>query len=175
MSRLNAKIIISLAFLVLFIGFCHVANLYVQCFFYPREYEAYVEKYAKEYSVPEYVVYSVILVESKFDKEAVSSKGACGLMQLMPDTYEWLLELENGKKGDLFDAEENIKYGTYYLSMLYERYEDWTLALCAYNAGMGNVDQWLLEEPFEIRFLETQYYVNKLEVAIDKYKSLYYR
>ena len=49
------------------------------------------------------------------------------------------------------------------------------LAFCAYNAGMGNVDKWLLEEQFEIKFAETQIYVNKLEVIIDKYKSLYYR
>ena len=160
--------------LVLFIALCYFANNYTQRLFYPKKYEEYVEKYAQEYAVPEYVVYSVILIESDFKCDAVSQKGACGLMQLMPSTYEWLVELTNGTVMDIFDPNENIKYGTYYLSMLYEKYKDWTLALCAYNAGTGNVDEWLKDEPFTIRFLETQHYVNKLEVAMDKYKSLYY-
>ena len=54
---------------------------------YPREYSSYVQRYAKEYNVPEYVVYTVIKIESDYDKSALSSVGACGLMQLMPETY----------------------------------------------------------------------------------------
>jgi soluble lytic murein transglycosylase len=170
----KAIVVIILVCLVLFGILCHQANSWVQRFFYPRKYADEVSRYAEEYSVPEYVVYSVIMAESGFDKDAVSSKGARGLMQLMPETYEWLVEESGGTAGDILDPEENIKYGTYYLSMLYKKYGDWTVALCAYNAGTGNVDKWLSEERFEIKFAETQIYVNKLEVIIDKYKSLYY-
>ncbi len=175
MNNNRLKVIISLVIIVAFIGLCQIANQIFQRTLYPRDYEEYVEKYSSEFSVPEYIVYSVIKVESDFDKDAKSKKGACGLMQLMPETYKWLTEVKKEKAGDIHSPEENIKYGTYYLSLLYEKYKSWTYAFCAYNAGMGNVDKWLKDEPFEIQFLETQYYVNKLEVVADKYLSLYYR
>ena len=124
--------------------------------------------------MPEHLIYSVIKVESGFDKDAVSSKGACGLMQLMPETYMWLADINKGSHGDIFDPEENIKYGTFYLSLLYRKYNNWTYALCAYNAGTGNVDKWLKSEPFTVPFAETKNYVNKLEVVLGRYKSLYY-
>lgn len=146
----------------------------MQYMLYPRAYSEYVEEYASEFGVDEYIVYSVIKVESGFDKKALSQKGASGLMQLMPDTYRWLAELRNEAAGDIFEPRENIKYGTYYLKVLYEKYGNWTYALCAYNAGMGNVDKWLKAERFEIPFPETKEYVNKLEVAMDRYKGLYY-
>ena len=142
---------------------------------YPRKYQEYVEKYSREFSVDEYIVYSVIKIESGFDEDAISIKGACGLMQLMPSTYSWLVETRGEVAKDVFDPEENIKYGTYYLSMLYEKYGNWTYVLCAYNAGMGNVDKWITSPPFTIPFSETKQYVNKLEIAIGNYKSLYYR
>ena len=124
--------------------------------------------------MPEHLVYSVIKVESGFDKDAASSKGACGLMQLMPETYAWLADINKSGHGDIFDPEENIKYGTFYLSLLYRKYNNWTYALCAYNAGTGNVDKWLKSEPFTVPFAETENYVNKLEVVLGRYKSLYY-
>ena len=137
-------------------------------------YGEYVRKYSAKHGVAEWVVYSVIRAESGFESDAVSPKGACGLMQLMPDTYAWLVEMQREEMGDIFDPEENIRCGTYYLSLLYAKYGNWNHALCAYNAGMGNVDRWLLKEPFEIPFPETKEYVNKLEVAMGKYKRLYY-
>ena len=175
MKGINRKKMLCAALaIVLIVGLTHVINLLVQYLIYPREYSEHVSKYAKEFDVPEYVVYSVIKVESGFDSDAVSQKGASGLMQLMPATYRWLAKMKNESVGNIFDVEENIKYGTYYLSILYERYGNWTYALCAYNAGMGNVDKWIKVTPFYIQFLETQNYVNKLEVAMGKYKSLYY-
>ena len=175
MKEINRKwLVITVLILVAFVWFTYLLNIRVQMMLYPRKYAEYVEKYAAEFSVPEYIVYSVVKVESDFDSFAQSEKGACGLMQLMPKTYEWLAELLDEAPKDIFDAEENIKYGTYYLGMLYERYNDWTIALCAYNAGMGNVDKWLEADEFVISFSETQFYVNKLEVVMGKYKSLYY-
>ncbi|MBO5287008.1 MAG: lytic transglycosylase domain-containing protein [Clostridia bacterium] len=142
---------------------------------YPRKYCEYVQKYSIEFSVPEYIIYSVIKVESGFREDAISTAGACGLMQLMPSTYEWLTELLNEEPKDIFSPEENIKHGVYLLALLYERYDSWYLAYCAYNAGIGNVDKWLSEEKFEIKFQETLNYVNKIKVAEEKYLTLYYR
>ena len=170
-TRLLVAIILSVIFIVI-LGFVMVRIEYAM---HPRKFQCSVARYAEKYGVPEYIVYSVIFVESDFESDAVSGKGACGLMQLMPQTYQWLVEGQGAEAGDIFDADENIKYGTLYLSMLYEKYDSWTLALCAYNAGSGNVDKWLLEPEFEIRFAETQNYVKKLEVVIERYRRLYYR
>ena len=142
---------------------------------YRRDYSGYVEKYCTEYGIPEYTVYAVIKTESNFSKDAVSKSGAIGLMQLMPETYKWLVSRSEGKPGDIYDPEENIKYGVYLLSILYEKYGDDEMVFAAYNAGMGNVDKWLAEGEYEIKFDETKNYVNKIRIAQEKYKKLYYR
>ena len=72
-------------------------------------------------------------------------------MQLMPSTFEWLTDdklFEHLESGMLYDPETNIKYGTYCLSYLYDRYGDWELALAAYNGGLGNVDKWLEDDRY---------------------------
>ena len=151
---------------------------------YPREYSDYVEKYAYEYAVPEYVVYSVIKVESDFESGALSEVGAVGLMQMMPETFVWLTT-ENGENlnsATLYDPETNIKYGTYYLSQLWLRFGSWEEVYAAYNAGPTKVDQWLEDEKYsengktldEIPFKETEKYVKKLNKANEIYKKLYY-
>ena len=168
------KVVLLLGAVAVFTLLVQLANLYVQRKLYPREYEEYVSKYSAEYNVPEYTVYSVIKAESDFSQDARSAAGACGLMQLMPSTHRYLAQ-RLGTKGDIFAPEENIRCGVYYLSLLYKKYNDWTLALAAYNAGEGNVDKWLEGEPFEIEFPETKLYVKKLEVIQEKYISLYYR
>lgn len=175
MKQLNLKktvyVILAIALIV---GSVLALSHMVQHAIYPQKYREYVTRYSREFGVPEYIIYSVIKVESGFKSDAVSQKGACGLMQLMPETYRWLLETREDTQKDIFDAQENIKYGTYYLSMLYKRYGNWTHTFCAYNAGMGNVDKWLKTEPFQIQFSETQEYVNKLDVVVERYKFLYY-
>jgi soluble lytic murein transglycosylase len=89
------------------------------------------------------LVAAVIRVESRFDPFAVSGAGACGLMQLMPPTAQWLLE-KNGEKsarlraGQLFNPILNIELGTLYLAQLLQRFDgDMSHALIAYNAGPG--------------------------------------
>ena len=152
---------------------------------YPKEYEEYVEKYASQYGVPEYIVYAVIKTESGYDSGAVSEVGAVGLMQMMPDTFNWLTTLtkENLDKGLLYDPETNIKYGTYYLSYLYLKYGSWDTVYAAYNAGEGNVDEWLGEalkadgakKLGEVPFKETENYIKKVNKAVEIYDRLYYK
>lgn len=89
--------------------------------------------YARVHELDPHLVAAVVEAESSFSPRAVSPKGAKGLMQLMPGTARML-----GVR-DPFDIRQNISGGTRYLAMLYERFEDWDLALAAYHAGPGRV------------------------------------
>ncbi len=155
----------------------------------PEEYSGFVERYSKEYGVSEAMIYAVIRTESSFDSAALSSKNAVGLMQMLPSTFEWLTNdiLHDGHKTDmLYDPETNIKYGTYYLSRLYARFENWDTALAAYNGGEGNVSEWLSDTRYSSdgiklkldklpeEFRETRDYVKKVNLALGKYEELYY-
>ena len=174
---------------VLAIGLGFLADFVITCFekdAYPCEYAEYVEVYAEAYGVPEGLVYAVIRTESGFDSGAVSPAGAVGLMQLMPTTFEWLTDdmlFEHLESGMLHDPETNIKYGTYCLSYLYDRYGDWELALAAYNGGLGNVDKWLEDDRYadadgegglkKIPFRETRQFVARVTDAWEMYERLY--
>ena len=149
---------------------------------HPVKYHEYVEAYAKMYEVPEEIIMAIIYCESGFDASAVSRVGAVGLMQLMPDTYKWLCS----KTGDRYDAlhlynpEINIRYGTYLLSILYQRYEQWDVVFAAYNAGMGNVDDWLENPAYAdefgtlkyIPFKETRNFVSRVNKKREIYRRI---
>ena len=156
---------------------------------HPKDYSSYIQQYSLEFNVPEAIIYAVIKVESNFDPDAESSVGARGLMQMMPATF---LELtsdahlgENLDDDELYDPQVSIKYGTYYLSYLYKYFDNnWDNAICAYNAGMGNVRKWLNDPeysdgngnlyPERIPFEETRNYLPKVKEQINAYKELYY-
>ena len=172
---------------VLAIGLGFLADFVITCFeksAYPREYAEYVEVYAEAYGGPEELVYAVIRTESDFDSGAVSPVGAVGLMQLMPSTFEWLTNdmlFEHLESGMLYDPETNVKYGTYCLSYLYDRYGDWDLAIAAYNGGLGNVDKWLADDRYadgegglkKIPFRETRQFLARVTDAWEMYERLY--
>lgn len=133
---------------------------------FPIRYLSTIKKYCREYSVEVPLVLAVIWAESKFDSNAVSSAGACGLMQLMPSTASWIAEKECGES-ELFDPEFNIRTGVKYLSYLKSKFGgDYVLA--AYNAGEGNVAKWL-NLGGEIKFSETRTYIKR----VNKVEKLY--
>ena len=187
-NRMNpnrAAVIALLAVLAIGLGF--LADFAITCFekrAYPQKYADYIETYAQQYGVPESLVYAVIHTESGFDSGALSPVGAVGLMQLMPDTFEWLTDeilFDHLESGMLYDPETNIKYGTYLLSRFYDRYGDWDLTLAAYNGGVGNVDKWLEDPAYsdgegglkKIPFKETRNFVKKVSDAKKTYERLY--
>lgn len=118
----------------------------------PASISELVEKTSKAHDVDPLLVDSVIQVESNYDPNAVSPKGAQGLMQLMPPTAE-MLGVNNS-----FDPAENIEAGVKYLKHLQDLYKDDRLALAAYNAGPAAVDRFQQVPPYP----ETQKYVEKV-------------
>lgn len=129
---------------------------------YPLEYRAIVEGHAENYGLDPALLAAVIYRESKFDPNAVSEAGAVGLMQLLPETAKGIATYTGGSKfrvEDLRDPEINVRYGSFYLRRLIRKYGDLELALAAYHAGQGNVDEWLGRGE-RILFAETREYVD---------------
>lgn len=152
---------------------------------YPFPYRATVERWASEYGVDARLVAAVVRVESRYVPSARSSKGARGLMQLMPDTGAWVAErlgLGPVEPDELEDPELNLRLGTWYLAYQIRAFNgDLTLALAAYNGGGANVRRWLEEERWtgsvddlhQIPFPETRAYVQRVLAAYDRYCLLY--
>lgn len=152
---------------------------------YPLEYTDLVNKAAKDYNLQPALIYGVIHTESRFDPDAGSSVGALGLMQIMPETFDWLQE-KRGEAGkytteDLYTPSVNIDYGSYLLRYFLDYYGNEKCAVAAYNAGF-EVSNWL-EDPNcspdgmtldVIPYPETSEYVVKVENAKQKYIELYF-
>ncbi|MBE6092058.1 lytic transglycosylase domain-containing protein [Selenomonas ruminantium] len=154
-------------------------------YFYVYPYHDTVMKYAEIYHVDSNLTAAVIKSESKFKHTALSHRGAVGLMQLMPDTAEWIA----GQIGDksyslenLHEPDRNIRYGTWYLAELQREFKgNDVLALAAYNAGRGNVKNWMKEKDWSysfhdidaIPFKETREYVRQVIGDRKKYRELY--
>lgn len=150
---------------------------------HPLEYQDAVTQYAGEYEVNPYLVFAVIKTESSFNPLAQSDAGAQGLMQITPDTFDWL-ETKIGEELSeeaVFTPETAIQYGTYFLHYLLDEFGDTRTALAAYHAGRGQVNTWL-EDPAvsqdgkkldDIPSRETAHYVNKVMRALQIYQNLY--
>ena len=144
---------------------------------YPCPYGEEVERWAETYGVPLPLAYAVIKVESDFDPSAVSPADAKGLMQLTDITFDWIRSRIGSEEDRVFDPATNIRYGIYYLSYLYGRFQSWRLALIAYNAGPNRLAEWIGiygPEP-EIPYRETREYVIRVEAAMKKYEKLYFQ
>lgn len=151
---------------------------------YPTQYSEFVETYCEEYNLEKSFVYAVIKCESDFDKNAVSSVNAKGLMQLMPDTFDWLkMRLHESELSDemMFDPETSIRYGCYLYRYLIDDFGDEAVAVAAYHAGLGNVAKWLKNDEYsedgktlkKIPFPSTAQYVEKVMKTKQIYEDLY--
>lgn len=154
---------------------------------YKKEYSEYVEKYSKKYNVDENLVYAVMKVESNFNVNAESGKGAVGLMQLMQTTAKDVVKQTDIEVGNstikeiLLNSESNINIGTKYLSILLKKYKNVELAITAYNAGIGTVDNWVEKgilkddgsDVENIPYLETNTYVRRILRDYKIYENIY--
>ena len=142
---------------------------------YPLRYEQIVRGHARNYRLDPALVAAVIYQESKFRADAKSSSGAIGLMQLLPGTAEGIAVHTGGSKfvaSDLYDPEINVRYGSWYLRHLLDKYGNERLALAAYNAGQENVDRWRRNGQ-DIQFPETRAYVARIERLKGIYRRAY--
>ncbi len=143
---------------------------------HPLEYEHIVRAHARNYALEPELIAAVIYQESKFDADARSSSGAVGLMQLRPDTAHGIAARTGGaafETDDLLDPEINVRYGSWYLRHLLDKYGDERLALAAYNAGQGNVNRWR-DAGVGIQFAETREYVERVQELKELYRRAYF-
>lgn len=152
-------------------------------YFYPMTYSEEIQEISNQYDVDSALIASMVNAESGFKEKAVSSKGAIGLMQLMPSTAEWLagnMDVEYNEEL-LYTAEYNLRLGIFYVNYLINVFNSEKLVLCAYNAGPTNVKNWLNNKEYsqdgktllKIPYNETKVYVNKVYKNYHYYKNKY--
>ena len=155
---------------------------------HPLEFADAIVQYALSQNLDPALVSAVILCESSFNPQAESRLGARGLMQLMEDTAEWVAHKLDEDDASytfdkLYDAETNIRFGTWYLGYLSRRFNgDPTKIVCAYHAGQGNVDAWLKNPQYShdgvtldvIPTKDTAAYASRVLRARDVYRKYYF-
>lgn len=151
---------------------------------YPLKYEKTVKSQCLKNNLEESFIFAVIKCESDFDPKAVSSAGAMGLMQIMPDTFTWLKTKtgEDLPEEKLFEPKISIKYGCLLYSMFMEQFGSEREAVAAYHAGPNNVKKWLKDERYssdgktlkDIPFSSTKFYVDNVMKTKEIYQKLYY-
>jgi soluble lytic murein transglycosylase len=151
----------------------------------PLRHEDIIRQQAADKGLDPALIAGVIYTESRF-RDQTSHAGAKGLMQLLPSTADDIARKSGGTafvQGDLADPQVNISYGSFYLRYLLQRYGGNTvLAIAAYNAGEGRVDQWVFAarhrgEEFDharhIPFPETRHYVQQVLEMRARYRERY--
>ena len=151
---------------------------------YPVRHFGLIRANADKYGLDPAFVCAVIHTESKFREDALSPKGASGLMQITEPTADWIagqIGVNNYSYSGILDPALNIRLGCYYMRWLLDRYGgDAMLALAAYNAGIGNVDKWLQNPDHSadgssldiIPFQETRDFVGRVENAERIYRAM---
>jgi len=178
------RLFIRLLIVILAIYSIYYVSNELRYIIYPLKYQEIVSKYSEEYEIDPLLIYSIIKTESNFKEDAKSKSNAIGLMQVMLSTAKEMgdkLEIEEITEEQLYIPETNIRIGIKYFKILLEKYNNYNLAIIAYNAGMGNVDNWLEngiidgngENIEDIPFPETKNYVKKILQNYKIYKEIY--
>ena len=142
---------------------------------YPLKYDEIVRSHSRNYGLDPALLAAVIYQESQFNPNARSPQGAIGLMQLLPETAQGIAIRTGGSNfvpSDLYNPELNVRYGSWYLRHLLQRYGQLETALAAYNAGQTNVDRWR-REGVGIQFAETRHYVKRVQELQHVYRRTY--
>jgi soluble lytic murein transglycosylase len=144
----------------------------------PLQHDDIIRQQATEKNLDPAMIAAVIYAESRF-RDQESHAGARGLMQITPQTAQLIERLSGGTTfvtSDLSDPEINIRYGSYYLRYLLDRYDgNEVAALAAYNAGIGNADRWGGRDltVADIRYPETRAYVEEVLDKRQEYRDKY--
>ncbi len=156
----------------------------VQKSIYKIEYSELVNQYAEEYDLDPYFIYAVIKTESNFQADAESNVGARGLMQVMSNTFDWVntkIKSPDTTFDDMYNPEDNIRYGGYLLSYLVNEFDNYEASLAAYHAGRTAVNNWLKDSAYSsdgktldtIPISDTAHYVGKVMKNYKMYQKLY--
>jgi soluble lytic murein transglycosylase len=150
----------------------------------PLRHDDIIRQQARDKDLDPALIAAVIYEESRF-RDQTSHAGARGLMQITPQTADAIAKHSGGvrfKQEDLADPQINISYGAYYLRLLIDHYGgNETLAIAAYNAGIGNVDRWVaaaggadsFKTSEHIPFPETRAYVENVMQRREDYRNTY--
>ncbi|MGB8953827.1 MAG: lytic transglycosylase domain-containing protein [Tumebacillaceae bacterium] len=182
-ARAKRKIVLIIALLALIILVLSSNWFWQQL--YPIHHQELIRTHANANGVDPRLVAALIRVESKFDASNTSHVGAVGLMQLMPETADWIAQQSgipyHGEQ-DLSNPETNIKLGTWYIAYLTKQYQgNSVMAVAAYNAGPGRVSRWLstnvwdgaIDTTDRIPVGETRHYVQRVFFNYEKYQQFY--
>lgn len=184
MSFLRKKRVFALLLLT-FLLFLFLGTNVLGRMLYPIHYQEEIRQNAEKYQLDPFLIAAVIRVETNYKPDATSSKGAYGIMQLMPDTSDWIIEkapFPGAFKNRLDDPAVSIELGSWYLHWMFKQFNGNTFAVLAgYNAGHGKVSRWLQEGRWDgtfdntdqIPYGETKRYVQRVTYYYDKYYKIY--
>ena len=161
-----------------------VISFTLLCGIFPVRHSPLISRFSNEYGVDKNLVFALIKAESNFSAHAVSRASAKGLMQLTDSTFSHCMQILGRKDeaSDIFDTEQNLRAGIWYLAFLINKYGgNIPNAVAAYNAGLTNVDRWLKNPEFsydgtnlaKIPFPETARHVRKIIMYQKIYSFLY--
>ena len=184
MKRLARRLLVftlAVAAVVLF-----MKSDWIEKLMYPIHYREDIRASASNYEVDPHLLAAIIRSETNFQTGRESSKGALGIMQIMPDTADWIIDQAQFTAVSMDDihhrADVSIEMGSWYMQSLNKQFDQNQIAaVAAYNAGPGNVKRWMtervwdgtLEQLSDVPFGETRHYIKRVFYYYDKYKSLY--
>lgn len=159
-----------LAVIIAFVGFLQISKR--------NQVYKLTEKVAVNCNLDTNLVLAIVKVESNFNPNAISAKGAVGLMQILPSTSDYVCKIYNINNSiNLNNAEDNLLIGCYYVKYLIAKFANLNTVLACYNAGEGVVSKWLADENcskdgkslYKIPYRETANYVKKVQFYLKYY------
>lgn len=159
-------------FLVIVVVFCIIGFVWQRYFWFDLQYDEHISTCCKQYQVDISFVYAIIKAESNFDDNALSDKGAVGLMQIMPSTATFVANQVGLQNFELTNPKDNITLGVAYLSYLGKKFDNQKDVICAYNAGENKVKEWLKTDG-KIPYPETKTYLKRVTLNQKIYNALY--
>lgn len=183
-KTLAAVLFLTVAVAVLCFALRDGYDLYVRSVFKLEHYDTVMQA-CDDFDMQPSLVYGIMRAESGFDEDAHSIADARGLMQVTQTGLDWAQirsdEFDDVTVEDLYDPHVNIRCGVYILSLLFEEFESEQAVLAAYNAGIGNVEEWLTDTDYSfdgktlhtVPFGETRHYIKRVQFSKGIYQDYF--